>query len=116
MASQTVTLSLPKGPLTTVYEWLGTVDHKRIGLLYIGYGLTFLGVMGTLAILMRIQLARPNSTFLPPEVFNRLFTMHGTTGIFFVVMPILFGFGNYLLPLMIGSRDMAFPRLNSFGF
>jgi cytochrome c oxidase subunit 1 len=116
MASQTVTLSLPKSPLTTVYEWLGTADHKRIGLLYIGYGLTFLGVMGTLAMLMRIQLARPNSTFLPPEVFNRLFTMHGTTGIFFVAMPILFGFGNYLLPLMIGSRDMAFPRLNSFGF
>jgi cytochrome c oxidase subunit I len=116
MASQTLTLSLPKSPLTTVYEWLGTVDHKRIGVMYMAYGLVSLGIMGTMAMLMRIQLARPNATFLAPEIFNRLFTMHGTTGIFFVAMPILFGFGNYLIPLMIGSRDMAFPRLNSFGY
>jgi len=83
--------------------------------MYIAFGVVFLAVMGTMAILIRIQLARPNATFLAPEVFNRLFTMHGTTGIFFVAMPIVFGFGNYLIPLMIGSRDMAFPRLNSFG-
>ena len=99
-----------------VYEWLATVDHKKIGLMYIVYALLFLVIMGIEAILMRIQLAHANSTFLSPQVFNRLFTMHGTTGIFFVAMPILFGFGNYLVPLMIGARDMAFPRLNAFSF
>ena len=65
---------------------------------------------------MRIQLAVPNNHFVSPQVFNRLFTMHGTTMVFFVGMPILFGFGNYLVPLMIGARDMAFPRLNAFSF
>src|SRR6202012_5187441 len=66
--------------------------------------------------LMRIQLAVPNNHFLAPQVFNQLFTMHGTTMVFLVGMPILFGFGNYLVPLMIGARDMAFPRLNAFSF
>ena len=66
--------------------------------------------------LMRIQLAVPNNHFVSPQVFNQLFTMHGTTMVFFVGMPILFGFGNYLVPLMIGARDMAFPRLNAFSF
>ena len=65
---------------------------------------------------MRIQLIRPHNDFVSPQVFNRLFTMHGTTMIFFVVMPVVFGFANYLVPLMIGARDMAFPRLNAFGF
>ena len=65
---------------------------------------------------MRVQLAIPNNTFVSPQAFNRLFTMHGTTMVFFVGMPILFGFGNYLLPLMIGARDMVFPRLNAFSF
>jgi len=102
--------------LQVVYEWLGTADHKKIGLMYIVYALLFLVIMGIEAILMRIQLAHPNSTFLSPQVFNRLFTMHGTTGVFFVAMPILFGFANYVVPLMIGARDMAFPRLNAFSF
>ncbi len=115
MASQSISLPIHERRLTRVYDWLATVDHKRIGLMYIAFGLFFLVVMGAQAILMRIQLVHPNATFLSPQVFNRLFTMHGTTGIFFVVIPIVFGFGNYLLPLMIGSRDMAFPRLNSFG-
>ncbi|MGC9157944.1 MAG: cytochrome c oxidase subunit I [Terracidiphilus sp.] len=100
----------------TVYGWITTVDHKRIGLLYIGYALLFLLIGGLEAMLMRIQLAVPNNHFLSPEVFNRMFTMHGTTMVFFVGMPILFGFGNYLVPLMIGARDMAFPRLNAFSF
>src|SRR5712672_4078641 len=65
---------------------------------------------------MRIQLIRPLNDFVSPQVFNRMFTMHGTTMIFFVVMPVMFGFANYLVPLMIGARDIAFPRLNSFGF
>ena len=103
-------------PLNVVYEWLTTVDHKKIGLMYIAYALAFLLIAGVEAILMRIQLAVPNNHFVPPRVFNRLFTMHGTTMIFFVGMPILFGFGNYLVPLMIGARDMAFPRLNAFSF
>jgi cytochrome c oxidase subunit I len=103
-------------PLNVVYEWLTTVDHKKIGLMYIVYALIFLVIAGFQAILMRIQLAVPNNHFVSPQVFNRLFTMHGTTMVFFVGMPILFGFGNYLVPLMIGARDMAFPRLNAFSF
>ncbi|MDE3149379.1 MAG: cytochrome c oxidase subunit I [Acidobacteriota bacterium] len=98
------------------HDWLTTVDHKRIGILYITYALVFLVIAGFEALLMRVQLAVPNNHFLSPEVFNRMFTMHGTTMVFFVGMPILFGFGNYLVPLMIGARDMAFPRLNAFSF
>ena len=116
MASDSIALDVHKGPLQVVYEWLGTADHKKIGLMYIVYALLFLVVVGIEAILMRIQLAHADSTFLAPQVFNRLFTLHGTTGVFFVAMPILFGFGNYLVPLMIGARDMAFPRLNAFSF
>ena len=101
---------------TRLHEWLVTVDHKRLGILYIGTALFFFGVGGILAALMRLQLAYPNATILPPEVFNRLLTMHGTTMVFLVGMPILFGFANYLVPLMIGARDMAFPRLNAFSF
>ena len=112
------TLAAQQGrpPLNVVYEWLTTVDHKKIGLMYIVYALIFLVVAGLQAVLMRIQLLVPNNDFVSPQVFNRLFTMHGTTMIFFVGMPILFGFGNYLVPLMIGARDMAFPRLNAFSF
>jgi cytochrome c oxidase subunit I len=103
-------------PLNVVYEWLTTVDHKKIGLMYIVYALIFLVIGGIEAVLMRIQLAVPNNHFVSPQFFNQLFTMHGTTMVFFVGMPILFGFGNYLIPLMIGARDMAFPRLNAFSF
>src|SRR6202034_1487180 len=103
-------------PLDVVYEWVSTVDHKKIGLMYIAFALIFLLIGGLEAVLIRIQLAVPNNTFLSPQVFNRMFTMHGTTMVFFVGMPILFGFGNYLIPLMIGARDMAFPRLNAFSF
>jgi len=102
--------------VNVVYEWLTTVDHKKIGLMYIGYALIFLVIAGLEAMLMRIQLAIPNNHFVSPQFFNQLFTMHGTTMVFFVGMPILFGFGNYLVPLMIGARDMAFPRLNAFSF
>jgi cytochrome c oxidase subunit I len=100
----------------TVHSWVTTVDHKRIGVLYIGMALLFLVIGGIEATIMRIQLALPNNDFVSPQVFNRMFTMHGTTMIFFVAMPILFGFGNYAVPLMIGARDMAFPRLNAFSF
>jgi cytochrome c oxidase subunit 1 len=100
----------------TLHEWVITVDHKRLGILYIAYALVFLLIGGTEATIMRIQLIRPHNDFVSPQVFNRMFTMHGTTMIFFVVMPVVFGFANYLVPLMIGARDMAFPRLNAFGF
>jgi cytochrome c oxidase subunit 1 len=102
--------------LEVLHDWVTTVDHKKIGLMYIGYALIFLVVAGFEALLMRVQLAIPNNHFVSPQVFNQLFTMHGTTMVFFVGMPILFGFGNYLIPLMIGARDMAFPRLNAFSF
>jgi cytochrome c oxidase subunit 1 len=99
-----------------VHEWVTTVDHKRLGILYIVYALIFLVVGGIEATIIRIQLMRPHNNFVSPQVFNRLFTMHGTTMIFFVVIPVVFGFANYLVPLMIGARDMAFPRLNAFSF
>lgn len=99
-----------------VHEWITTVDHKRLGLMYILYGLVFLLVGGVEATIMRIQLSAPHKDFVSPQVFNRVFTMHGTTMIFFVAMPLVFGLANYLVPLMIGTRDMAFPRLNAFSF
>src|SRR6202795_3466419 len=99
-----------------LHEWVTTVDHKRLGILYIVYALLFLVIGGIEAAIIRIQLIRPHNDFVSPQVFNRMFTMHGTTMIFFVAMPVLFGFANYLVPLMIGARDMAFPRLNAFSF
>src|ERR1700681_2091989 len=102
--------------LEVLHGWVTTVDHKKIGLMYIGYALVFLVIAGLEAVLIRLQLAVPQNSMISPQVFNRLFTMHGTTMVFFVGMPILFGFGNYLIPLMIGARDMAFPRLNAFSF
>ena len=102
--------------LDRVHEWIVTVDHKKLGLMYVCYGLLFLVVGGVEATAMRIQLALPNNHFVSPQTFNQLFTMHGTTMIFFSAMPIVFGIAVYLIPLMIGARDMAFPRLNAWGF
>jgi cytochrome c oxidase subunit 1 len=99
-----------------LHEWVTTVDHKRLGILYLGYALLFLVIGGIEAGIMRIQLVRAHNDFVSPQVFNRMFTMHGTTMIFFVAMPLVFGFANYLVPLMIGARDMALPRLNAFSF
>jgi cytochrome c oxidase subunit I len=95
---------------------LTTVDHKLIGIRYIVTGFTFFLLGGIQALLMRAQLTTPENTLISPELYNQLFTMHGTTMIFYFATPILFGFGNYLIPLMIGARDMAFPRLNAFGY
>ena len=97
-----------------VASWLVTVDHKRIGILYIATSIFFFALGGILAILMRAQLATPNQTLLTKNSYNEVLTMHGTTMVFLVVVPIMAGFGNYLVPLMIGARDMAFPRLNAF--
>jgi cytochrome c oxidase subunit 1 len=99
-----------------LHGWITTVDHKRLGILYIGSALIFMVIAGLEAAVMRWQLAAPNNDVVSAETYNRLFTMHGTTMVFFVGMPMLFGFGNYLIPLMIGARDMAFPRLNAFSF
>jgi cytochrome c oxidase subunit I len=99
-----------------LFAWMATVDHKRIGILYLWTTLGFFAVGGIEALLIRIQLARPENAFLSPHIYNQLFTMHGTTMIFLVVMPALIGFANYLVPLMIGARDMAFPRLNAFSY
>ena len=118
MSNESIELSgtgAKKHPLlSTIYEWLSTVDHKRLGILYILFALIFLVIGGIEATIMRIQLLRPLNDFVSPELFNRMFTMHGTTMIFFVAMPLVFGFANYMVPLMIGARDMAFPRLNAF--
>src|ERR1700749_1556576 len=97
-------------------SWLTTVDHKRIGILYIWTALIFFALGGILALLIRTQLATQNASFLTKNSYNEVVTIHGTTMIFLVVVPILAGFGNFLVPLMIGARDMAFPRLNALSY
>jgi cytochrome c oxidase subunit 1 len=118
MAMQQITLPAAeaKPEIGWLEEWVTTVDHKRIGVMYVLYALVFLVIGGLEAALMRLQLLRPLASYVSPHTFNQLFTMHGTTMIFYVAMPIMFGFVNYLVPLMIGARDMAFPRLNAFSF
>ena len=99
-----------------ITSWLTTVDHKRIGILYILTAVVFLVAGGIMALLLRAQLATPNEHFLTRGSYNAVMTMHGTTMIFLVVVPILAGFGNFLVPLMIGARDVAFPRLNALSY
>ena len=99
-----------------VSSWLTTTDHKRIGILYIATSLAFFVAGGILALLMRAQLATPNEHFIRRDSYDELFTMHGTTMVFLVVVPIFAGLGNFVVPLMIGARDMAFPRLNALSF
>jgi cytochrome c oxidase subunit I+III len=100
-----------------VLGWLTTTDHKRIGLLYLFTSLAFFAAGGVEALLIRTQLVRPDNGLLSPSAYNQLFTMHGVTMIFLFVIPLSIGaFGNYLLPLMIGARDLAFPRLNAFSY
>ncbi len=96
--------------------WLSCVDHKVIGLRYIVTAFVFLILGGLEALMLRLQLARPNGHVLSPEAYNQLFTMHGVTMIFLYASPVLSGFSNYLWPLMLGSRDMAFPRLNALSY
>jgi cytochrome c oxidase subunit 1 len=102
-----------QGKLTS---WLTTVDHKRIGILYLWTCLVFFAIGGFLALLIRTQLIVPHNHFLVRGSYNQVVTIHGTTMIFLVIVPILAGFGNYLVPLMIGARDMAFPRLNALSY
>lgn len=97
-------------------NWVMTVDHKKIGVLYLSTALVFFLFGGIEALLIRTQLGTPNNTFLNPDLYNQIFTMHGTTMIFLAVMPLSTGFGNFIVPLMLGARDMAFPRLNALSY
>jgi cytochrome c oxidase subunit I len=99
-----------------VASWLVTVDHKRIGIMYIATSIFFFALGGILALMMRAQLATPNESLLTKNSYNEVLTIHGTTMVFLVVVPIFAGFGNFLVPLMIGARDMAFPRLNALSY
>src|SRR5215211_4076448 len=99
-----------------LWSWLATVDHKRIGVLYLFTALTFFVIGGLEAVIMRAQLQGPNGTLVSAETFNQLFTMHGTTMVFLVIMPLSAAFFNFLIPLQIGARDVAFPRLNAFSY
>jgi cytochrome c oxidase subunit I len=118
-----MTTTLPVRELEEVWEdkpgipgFFTTVDHKRIGMRYIYTSFVFFFVAGVLALIMRVQLSGPEQHIVGPQLYNELFTVHGTTMIFLFNTPVLAGFGNYLLPLMIGTRDMAFPRLNAFSY
>jgi cytochrome c oxidase subunit 1 len=104
--------SQPQG----IAAWLTTVDHKKIGILYIITSLFFFVTGGLLALVIRAELALPGGQLVTAQQYNEIFTMHGTTMIFLFVIPMLTGFGNYVVPLQIGARDMAFPRLNAFSF
>jgi cytochrome c oxidase subunit 1 len=99
-----------------VTGWLTTVDHKRIGILYIVTSFAFFFASGLMAVLMRAQLSQAGNEIVTEDSYNQLLTIHGTAMIFLFVVPILAGFGNYLVPLMIGARDMAFPRLNAMSY
>src|SRR5262245_66671792 len=109
---QAPTLHPAKAP-TGWAIWLTTVDHKKIGIMYVVSAFFFFIVGGIEALLMRIQLGAPNNTFLSPDVYNQMFTMHATKMISLAIMPLNVGFGNYVVPIMIGARDMAFLRLNA---
>ncbi len=103
-------------PATGLWSWVTTVDHKRIGILYLYTTFFFFAVGGLMALVIRLQLEHAGNTVVSAESYDRLFTMHGTTMIFLFVVPVMAAFGNYLVPLQIGARDMAFPRLNAASF
>ena len=98
------------------WSWVTTVDHKRIGVLYGITAFVFFLMGGIEALIMRLHLATPDAGVVGPEAFNQLFTMHALTMIFLGVMPLGAAFFNFLIPLMIGARDVAFPRLNAFSY
>jgi len=106
----------PKSGATGWKSWLTTVDHKKIGIMYGATALVFLLIGGFEAILIRVQLWSPRGTLLSANTYNQVFTMHGTTMVFLVVMPIGAAFANYLMPLQIGARDVAYPRINGYSY
>jgi heme/copper-type cytochrome/quinol oxidase subunit 1 len=97
-------------------DWVTTTDHKKIGIMYLVLTFVFFFLGGVEALMMRLQLSVPSNTLVTSEHYNQLLTMHGTTMVFLFVVPVWAGFANYFLPLMIGARDMAFPRLNALSF
>ena len=101
---------------SAVYDWLTTTDHKKIGILYTGNSFIFFLLAGLLALAIRSELAQPGLQFLNPSEYNQMFTMHGTTMVFLVLMPFLAGIANYVVPLQVGAADMAFPRINALSF
>ncbi len=103
-------------PRAGIIGWLATVDHKNIGKRYIVTGFVFFALAGVAALLMRIQLMYPENTFLNADAYNRLFSTHGVTMMFLFAVPVMLGVGIYFVPLMIGARDVPFPRLNAFGY
>ncbi|MDB5065230.1 MAG: Cytochrome c oxidase subunit type, partial [Chloroflexi bacterium] len=114
---------LPRAQATSRWDknkglisWLTTVDHKKLGILYLYTTFFFFLIGGIMALLVRVQLAEPQNKFLTPAQYNQIFTMHGTTMIFLWIIPVFAGFGNYIVPLMIGARDMAFPRINALSY
>src|SRR5207245_11636883 len=112
-------IALPRSQARTrsgVIAWLTTVDHKKIGIMYLYTTFFFFVIGGVLALLMRTQLAVGNNHFLQAQTYNELMTLHGTTMLFLWILPVFSGFGNYFVPLMIGARDMAFLRINAFSF
>lgn len=113
--AQTPAVIVPSA-LAEALDWLTTVDHKKIGIMYIVLNLFFFVLAGVMALVVRAQLAWSNLRIVDPAAYNEIFTMHGTTMIFLVIVPIWAGFANYFLPLMIGARDMAFPRMNALSF
>jgi cytochrome c oxidase subunit 1/cytochrome c oxidase subunit I+III len=106
----------PFNTSTGVLQWIGSIDHKQIGIMYLLMALLFFLMGGFEAMMIRLQLAQPGQHILGPHAYNEFFTMHGTTMIFLVLMPILIGLGTYLIPMMIGANEMAFPRLNALSF
>ncbi len=127
VTTQSATKSaLPKVPLLTTNKleheltgwraWVLTTDHKKIGLMYIVTALVFFVLGGVEALLIRLQLGAPDNTLLDPQTYNSILTMHGVTMVFLFVIPIMAGFGNYIAPIQIGARDMAFPKLNALSY
>ena len=100
----------------SVWSWITTVDHKRIGKMYLASAFLFFLFGGIEALLVRVQLTMPNMGFLSAQTYNEMFTMHATTMVFLAIMPLSAAFFNFLIPLQIGARDVVFPRLNAFGF
>src|SRR5579859_6329999 len=116
VSSGRVVLPAQRSPYQGLWSWITTVDAKRIGILYGGSAIAFFIIAGIQGVLMRLQLATPGEHLVTADQFNQMFTMHGTTMIFLVIMPLNAAFFNYIVPLMIGARDVAFPRLNAFSF
>ncbi|MGH2502782.1 MAG: cbb3-type cytochrome c oxidase subunit I, partial [Ktedonobacterales bacterium] len=106
----------PRWSRYPVLTWITSTDHKKIGIAYIYTAFVFFVLAGIEALIMRSQLAVPDNNFIQPELYNEAMTMHGTVMLFLFLMPMWTGFANYLIPLMIGARDVAFPRLNQFGY